>query len=270
MHQQNYCYKTFGVILTFILSLLHSAYAAPDIVAQNYAAANSPGVNSCTAGYDLMSGDVAYSRPQTVGKLSFALNYRAPLRQNLSAAQSFTQPEMTSMGWTHNYQSYVIVQDIDSSTTTYQQYRGDRVSNGYYHLTTFDPLTTSTSAKEIIVRLPGEASDTVFKEESGSFTRLYSADAIRDMNNYSMQSLPWNSDLGEYSLSRSNGILTITKSGVSYTVSSQSYTMSPSQSETSTTNVYIGNRPLAKIKKRSTNWFFFILRNKSLSVIIAK
>lgn len=29
-------------------------------------------------------------------------------------------------------------------------------------------------------------------------------------------------------------------------------------------------RPLAKIKKRSTNWFFFILRNKSLSVIIAK
>lgn len=195
MHQQNYFYKAFGIILTFILILSHSAYAAPDIVAQNYAAANSPGINSCTAGYDLMSGDVAYSKPQTVGQLPFALNYRAPLRQNLSAAQSFTQPEMTSMGWTHNYQSYVIVQDISVSTTTYQQYQANLVANGYYHLTTFDPTTTNIAAKEIIVRLPGEASDTVFKEESGTFTRLYSADAIRDMNNYSMQSLPWSADL---------------------------------------------------------------------------
>ena len=241
MHQQHYFYKAFGLVLTFILSLLQSVHAAPDIVAQNYAAANSPGVSSCTAGYDLMSGDVAYSKPQIVGKLPFALNYRAPLRQNLSAAQSFAQPEQTSMGWTHNYQSYVIVQNISVSTATYRQYQANRVSNGYYDLTTFDPITSTNSAKEIIVRLPGESSDTLFKEQNGSFTRLYSADAIRDMNNYSMQSLPWNADLGEYSLSRSGGILTITKSGVSYTVTSDSYTISPSQSQTSTTNMYIGN-----------------------------
>lgn len=241
MHQQHYFYKAFGLVLTFILSLSQSVHAAPDIVAQNYAAANSPGVSSCTAGYDLMSGDVAYSKPQIVGKLPFTLNYRAPLRQNLSAAQSFAQPEQTSVGWTHNYQSYVIVQNISVSTATYRQYQANRVSNGYYDLTTFDPITTTNSAKEIIVRLPGESSDTLFKEQNGSFTRLYSADAIRDMNNYSMQSLPWNADLGEYSLSRSGGILTITKSGVSYTVTSDSYTISPSQSQTSTTNMYIGN-----------------------------
>lgn len=243
MRQHNYFYMALGVVLSFIFSLWQVVYAAPDIVAQNYAAANSPGINSCTEGYDLMSGDVAYSKPQIIGKLPFTLNYRAPLRQNLSAAQVFSQPEQTSMGWTHNYQSYVMVQAINSNTVEYPQYTLQQLSapySGKYYLTTYGASTISTfSAKVIIVRLPGESSDTVFKEENGVFSRLYSADAVGILNQYSVQQINWGASLGEYSLSRSGSVLTITKYGVSYTVSSNVYTMAPTHTETDRVNVYV-------------------------------
>lgn len=185
-----------------MLSLLSQIiYAAPDIVAQNYASARSPGIQSCTAGYDLMSGDVSYGRSQILGALPYSLNYRAPLRQNLSAVQAFSQPEESSAGWTDNYQAHVFVQNITAVTTEYTQYTAQQMIPNplRYQLTTTAPVTrTSLAVKEIWVRLPGESVDTVFKEENGSFSRLYSADAVKELNSNSVQSLPWNTDLGEY------------------------------------------------------------------------
>ena len=236
--------KSVWLCLLGILSLLSQlSYAAPDIVAQNYASARSPGIQSCTAGYDLMSGDVSYGQAQIPGALPYSLNYRAPLRQNLSAAQTFSQPESSAVGWTDNYQAHVFVQNISVTTTNYTQYTAQQMSSNplRYQLTTTTPVTTSLVAKEIWVRLPGESVDTVFKEQNGSFSRLYSADAVKDLNSNSIQSLPWNSDLGEYQLSRSGSNLIIVKNGVKYTISDTSHTMSPAQTYSDIVNIYIDN-----------------------------
>ena len=228
-------------ILICLLFVFRSASAAPDVVAQNYAAANSPGIKSCTAGYDLLSGDITYKQPLISSKLPYSLNYKAPLRLNLSAAQTFAQPENTTTGWSDNYQSSIIIQNINTTTTQYQNYSiGQGIFAGIpYSLTTSNPLTTTFSAKQIMVRLPNETVDTVFKEENGVFTRLYSADAIRDMNNYSIGQLSWSTDLGEYALSRLNGNLIITKNGAKYTISSSSYTISPTATFSDSLYLYI-------------------------------
>lgn len=73
------------LLIFYFLSFFQVVYAAPDVVAQNYAAANSPGITSCTAGYDLLSGDIAYQQPLISSKLPYSLSYKAPLRLNLSA-----------------------------------------------------------------------------------------------------------------------------------------------------------------------------------------
>lgn len=231
------------VFITLVLfgCLMRSASADPDVVAQNYAAATAPGIQSCTKGYGLLSGDVGYSTNQIQGQLPYTLNYRAPLRQNLSAAQSFEQPEESTSGWTDNYQSHVITQTISTNTVQYQTVNYNW-NGSYYHLTTTNPATTASFAANVLrVRLPGESSDTVFKEQNGVFSRLYSADAIRDFNNTAIQSLPWNSNLGEYSLSRSGSTLNIIKNGITYAVASPTYTMAPVATYTNTINLFIGS-----------------------------
>jgi len=215
-------------------------YASPDIVAQNYASARSPGIQSCTAGYDLMSGDISYGQSLINGALPYNLNYRAPLRQNLSAAQIFSQPEESSSGWTDNYQSHIIIENYSSETIEYTKasWVPSAWFNGYY-LTTSDPrVIESYTAKIIRIRLPGESVDTLFKEQSGNFSRVYSADAINDLSYYGVRNLSWNSDLGEYQLSRVNGQLIVVKNGVKYSISTNSYNMSPPQSFTSTSNIF--------------------------------
>jgi RHS repeat-associated protein len=212
--------------------------AAPDVVAQNYAAAAAPGIQSCTKGYGLLSGDIEYGTTLIQGPLSYSMRYRAPLRQNLRAAQNFMQPEESTSGWTDNYQSYVITQTIDIRTTKYQNYI-TALNGSSYILTTLDPLSTSFIANIIRIRLPGENSDTLFKEQNGVFTRLYSADAIRDFNTAAAGSLPWNTNLGEYALSRSGATLTVIKSGVKYTIASPTYMLAPSATSTSVMNAYL-------------------------------
>lgn len=215
------------LLILYFLSFFRVVYAAPDVVAQKYAAANSPGIKSCTAGYDLLSGDIAYQQPLISSKLPYSLNYKAPLRLNLSAAQTFAQPENTTSGWSDNYQSSVIIQNIDATSTQYQNYSVQQMSSGFYNLSTSNPITSSFSAKLIIVRLAGETVDTVFKEQDSVFTRLYSADAIRDLNTYTIGQLSWSSDLGEYNLSRIGTNLIIHKYGIKYTISSSSYNVAP-------------------------------------------
>ncbi|MDC4473318.1 RHS repeat protein [Acinetobacter baumannii] len=229
-------------------------YAAPDIVAQNYSASRSPGIQSCTVGYDLMAGDISYGQNLITGALPFSLNYKAPLRQNLSSAQVFAQPEESSLGWTDNYQAHVLIQNLSFTTKEYQNFSATQITSNpiSYYLQTNTPVTTTVSAKEIIVRLPGESVDTIFKEQDGSFTRLYSADGFRDLNNYGMDQLPWNSDLGEYQLSRSGNNLIIIKNGVKYTITDTSYTMSPQQSNTSTINLYVD--PYGYLRTTTSAW----------------
>ncbi|WP_347019567.1 RHS repeat-associated core domain-containing protein [Acinetobacter calcoaceticus] len=238
-----------------MLSLLSQlTYAAPDIVAQNYSASRSPGIQSCTVGYDLMAGDISYGQNLITGALPFSLNYKAPLRQNLSSAQVFAQPEESSLGWTDNYQAHVLIQNLSFTTKEYQNFSATQITSNpvSYYLQTNTPVTTTVSAKEIIVRLPGESVDTIFKEQDGSFTRLYSADGFRDLNNYGMDQLPWNSDLGEYQLSRSGNNLIIIKNGVKYTITDTSYTMSPQQSNTSTINLYVD--PYGYLRTTTGEW----------------
>lgn len=238
----NFNFRSGAILfIAYFLSMSQLIHAAPDVVAQNYAAANSPGIQSCTAGYDLMSGDVAYQQPLISSKLAYSLNYKAPLRLNLSAAQTFAQPENTTSGWSDNYQSSIIIQNIDTKTTQYTSYSTtiNPINTNYFILKTSNPITTELSAKLIIARLPGETIDTVFKEEKGGFSRLYSADAIRDMNRYSINQLSWNTDLGEYELNRINGNLVITKNGVKYTISSDNYRTAPATSSFNNLNLYI-------------------------------
>ncbi|WDZ49525.1 RHS repeat protein [Acinetobacter vivianii] len=231
-------------------------YAAPDIVAQNYASARSPGIQSCTAGYDLMSGDVSYGQSLINGALPYSLNYRAPLRQNLSSAQIFAQPEETSLGWTDNYQAHVIIQNYSSETQEYQQasWAPSTWFNGYY-LTTSNPVVVDQyTAKIIRIRLPGESVDTLFKEQSGNFSRVYSADAINDLSYYGIRNLSWNSDLGEYQLSRVNGQLIVVKNGVKYSISTDAYNMAPSQSSTVSANLYIDSN--GAFRTTMASWFY--------------
>lgn len=246
--------KILTLIFILFLSISQFANAAPDIVAQNYAAANSPGIQSCTVGYDLLSGDIAYQQPLISSKLPYSLNYKAPLRLNLSAAQTFAQTENTTTGWSDNYQSSIIIQNINSKTTQYTSYRTQPAFGqpGYYWLFMLNPVTTEFSTKLIMVRLPGEKFDTVFKEEKGEFFRLYSADAVRDLNNYSINQLSWNTDLGEYTLNRINGNLVITKNGVRYLISSNNSIIAPTTTSSSTLNAYIDKTGSLKT---TTSWW---------------
>lgn len=155
------------------LLLSWSAHAS-DIVAQHYAAANAPSVQSvCTAGYDLLSGNVATSKPLIQGTLPYVLSYNAPLRQNVSAAQNFTTPEHTNSGWSDNYQSYVQTRRIRTDSTVYGNYQATLLgytSNGVAVYNLSAPTTSSSSSSIIdliTIRLPGETTDTVFKEQDG-------------------------------------------------------------------------------------------------------
>ncbi|MDP9804692.1 RHS repeat-associated core domain-containing protein [Acinetobacter calcoaceticus] len=219
-----------------ILSLFNQTVHAEteDIVAYNYAAARAPGIQSCTYGYDLLSGDISYNKTQITGALPYNLNYRAPLRRNFSAAQTFFQPETSRVGWTDNYHSHVIIQNITEQEKQYKlkaSRTGTDDPNARF-AESYDPVITVNTIKSIIVRLPGEVADTVFLEKDGTFRRLFSADPVALLNKAYIYSL-WNSaeedGLGEYQLSRSGSNLIISKNGVQYTITGTSYRTVSSQ-----------------------------------------
>ena len=250
------CMHSLLLCIGGMLGLLSQlSYAAPDIVAQNYAFAQSPGIQSCTAGYDLMSGDVSHSQVQITGALPYSLDYRAPLRQNLSSVQAFGQIESKTSGWADNYQAHIFVQKLKVVRTEYQQYSAQLLQTNpiRYYLTTFNPYSSTTVDVKIFwVRLPGDSVDTIFQEKNGSFSRIYSADAVRDINNNNVDTLPWNSDLGEYNLSRSGNNLIIARNGVRYTVSDTSYTMSPAQTYTERINIYVDSS--GYLRSTASSW----------------
>ncbi|WP_252510148.1 RHS repeat-associated core domain-containing protein [Acinetobacter oleivorans] len=212
-----------------------------DIVAYNYAAAQAPGIQSCTTGYDLLSGDITYSKNQITGALPYNLSYRGPLRRNFSAAQNFFQPETSSLGWTDNYQGHILVQNIYVKNTSFSYKMTGIPNTSKNYAESYNPVVTEERKKSIIVRLPGESSDTVFLEKNGSFKRLYSVDSLFDLNKVGF-SYGWDNgasdDLGEYTLSRSGNSLTISKNGIQYTITNSSYVMVAPQTSTKTTYVY--------------------------------
>ncbi|WP_445535835.1 hypothetical protein [Acinetobacter sp. G18] len=181
------------LFLIYLILIFRTAYGAPDIVAQNYAAANSSSIQSCTSGYEVLSGDITYKQPLISGKLPYVFNYKAPLRLNVAAAQDFAQPENSTLGWYDNYQSSIIVQDISVKTTQYTSSRlyYKSYDSQYFTMETSNPVTTTFNAKIIFVRLPGEAVTQIFKEENGKFSRLYSADPIQELNKKAIQNIIW-------------------------------------------------------------------------------
>ncbi|MDS7928645.1 RHS repeat-associated core domain-containing protein [Acinetobacter sp. V102_4] len=217
-----------------ILSLFNQTVHAEteDIVAYNYAAARAPGIQSCTYGYDLLSGDISYNKTQITGALPYNLNYRAPLRRNFSAAQTFFQPETSRVGWTDNYHSHVIVQNITEQEKQYKLKDSPTADPNTRFAESYDPVITVNAIKAIIVRLPGEVADTVFLEKDGAFRRLFSADPVALLNRAYIYSL-WDGaeadGLGEYQLSRSGSNLIISKNGVQYTITGTSYRTVSSQ-----------------------------------------
>lgn len=239
--------------------LCQAAYAVGDIVSQNYTAAESPGVSSCTAGYNFLSGDVETGKTWITGALPYTLTYRAPLRQNLTAAQNFEQPEITTAGWVDNYQSHLITANVSSTTQIKKVlggYHGSiflERSPGYIYNPSAvgEPATKYFSFKRHYIRLPGESSDHVFSEQfsagQSTFYRLYTSDPVAYVRKYGVPELSgtgnsyWSSDTGEYTLSRNGNVLTVSKYGVSYSFTDTSYEMSPNQSVTSSSYAkYIG------------------------------
>ncbi|KXZ65124.1 putative deoxyribonuclease RhsC [Acinetobacter venetianus] len=228
-------------IFTLLILLIQSAYASPDVVAQNYAATRSSSIQSCTIGYDVFSGDIKYNQQLIMGKLPYSINYNAPLRLNISSAQEFAQPENSTLGWSDNYQSSVMIQRISTSTTQYTKSRFyyKTASSQYYTYETSDPVTKRVNAKIIFVRLPGEQTSQIFKEENGKFQRLYSADPIKEFNTTAIQLLNWDSSLGEYKLSWSGDNLIVEKYGVKYLISSNYHVIAPSATHNDTIFKYL-------------------------------
>jgi RHS repeat-associated core domain len=239
------------LFLIYLILIFRTAYGAPDIVAQNYAAANSSGIQSCTSGYEVLSGDITYKQPLISGKLPYIFNYKAPLRLNVAAAQDFAQSENSTLGWYDNYQSSIIVQDISAKTTQYTSSRlyYKSYDSQYFTMETSNPVTTTFNAKIIFVRLPGEAVTQIFKEENGKFSRLYSADPIQELNKTAIQNIIWDTGLGEYSLSRSDNNLNILKNGIKYTVSTNSHVIAPLSTYTDNINIYAD----ANLQTQQTN-----------------
>lgn len=247
----DFSFRYIAVLLIIqFLSIFKIAYAAPDVVAQNYAAARSNGVQSCTVGYDLLSGDISYQQQLISSKLPYSLNYKAPLRLNLSSVQEFAQPESSTLGWSDNYQSSIMIQKISSTTTEYKDFRFyyKTSSSSYYTLETFNPIITSFSAKIIFIRLPGEVTSQIFKEQNGEFQRHYSADPFQELNKIAIKDLEWTSSLGEYSLSWSGENLIVIKNGTKYTITSNSHVIAPSATYNDTINIYLD----ANFKKQET------------------
>ncbi|MBP2605693.1 RHS repeat-associated core domain-containing protein [Acinetobacter calcoaceticus] len=232
-HVVQYIIFFFNLIVLSVFN--QTVYAeSEDIVAYNYAAARAPGIQSCTYGYDLLSGDISYNKTQITGALPYNLNYKAPLRRNFSAAQTFFQPETSRVGWTDNYQSHVVVQNVTKQEKQYKLKASPTGDPNTRFAESYDPVITENTIKSIIVRLPGEVADTVFLEKDGTFRRLFSADPVALLNRTSIEGL-WDiaekDGLGEYQLSRSGSNLIISKNGVQYTVTSTSYrTVSPQTS----------------------------------------
>lgn len=247
----DFSFRYIAVLLIIqFLSIFKIAYAAPDVVAQNYAAARSNGVQSCTVGYDLLSGDISYQQQLISSKLPYSLNYKAPLRLNLSSVQEFAQPESSTLGWSDNYQSSIMIQKISSTTTEYRNSRFyyKTSSSPYYTLETSNPITTNFSATIIFIRLPGEVTSQIFKEQNGQFQRHYSADPFQELNNVAIKNLEWTSSLGEYSLSWSGDNLIVIKNGTKYTITSNSHVIAPSATYNDTINIYLD----ANLQKQET------------------
>ncbi|PJF03079.1 RHS repeat domain-containing protein [Acinetobacter seifertii] len=217
---------SFFILFTFIFLNQHIHAASEDIVPYNYAVARAPGIQSCTYGYDVLSGDISYNKTQITGALPYNLIYKAPLRRNFSAAQNFFQPETSHLGWTDNYQSHIIVHNITEQVKEYQLKASKTGDPNTRLAESYDPVITEKTIKAIIVRLPGEVADTVFLEKDGVFRRLFSPDPVSLLNQKYIDIL-WSDakdgGLGEYQLSRSNNNLIISKNGIQYTISSASY-----------------------------------------------
>ncbi|WP_445405011.1 RHS repeat domain-containing protein [Acinetobacter vivianii] len=230
-----------GLVLTHLLFILQLTHANSDVVAHNYAAARSQGLQSCTVGYDLLSGDVSYEHQFISGRLPYTLNYRAPLRLNISSAQEFAQPENSSMGWTDNYQSSILIQKVSSKTTVYTKSRlyFKSMDSEYFTYERTDPVTTTFNGNIIFVRLPGEGVSQVFKEENGKFQRLYSADAMQEFNTTAIEQLNWMNDLGDYALSRSGNNLIVLKNGNKYIITSNSHVIAPQATFDNTVYMYV-------------------------------
>lgn len=217
--------------------------ADSDIVAQNYALARSPEIKSCTVGYNLLAGDITYSKSQINGALPYSLNYNAPLRLNLSATKIFMQPEKSTLGWTDNYQSYFMVQDISYQYKSYK-YRAKKV-DGVPGLVaeSYDPILDEPyfKTKAITLRLPGENSEVLFLEKDNEIRRVYSADPLGRFFEKNADSV-WteaSTDLGEYQLNKINGNFIVIKNGIRYVMTNNSYQLIASQTDISTQYSYV-------------------------------
>ncbi|CAM4132194.1 hypothetical protein F901_03000 [Acinetobacter dispersus] len=244
----------------FVLIFLFSqvSYADPDIVAQNYASARSPGIQSCTFGYDLLAGDVSFNKTQITGALPYSLNYNAPLRQNLSAAKLFMQPEKSILGWSDNYQSYFIVQDISYQFKTYKR-RSKYVSGvpgmvaENYDLILEDPYF---KAKAITVRLPGENFEVLFLEKDNEIRRVYSADPFNILFEKKVDTV-WEEaspDLGEYQLNRVGNNFIAVKNGIKYIVTNNSYRLLEPQTSEIMQNTYVMANKIDTWSTTSKSW----------------
>lgn len=242
---KNFLKCKFLIILLLIFSCIsQQIYADEDFAAINYAAAEAPGIKSCTVGFDALSGDIEYSKNLISGTLPYTINYRAPLRQNAKAYQDFTQPEKTNSGWTDNYHSYLIIQHIKHHVEEYTE-RKVVIINKIPTVQTSNFVVNPpyTDIKALTFKLPGENKELIILENNGEYRRIYAVDTGRSFLEESVSSL-WSdasTSLGEYKLTKESGIYKIEKYGTSYTFSQNGYQITTPQSSSKVSNTYYVN-----------------------------
>jgi|GEM_PF-420901 len=93
-----------------LLLLAFVAGASPsfaDTATQSYSAANAPGIQSCTKGYDLLSGEQQYSKQLIKGALPYSIIYKGQVRSNGWSIINYLDPMQTAGGWSDNYTNYI-------------------------------------------------------------------------------------------------------------------------------------------------------------------
>jgi len=248
-HVINKCFLIVAIILVHIFST--TAWADEDdgsIVSGDYAVAGAANLQSCTVGYNLLAGDVAFSKKLINGPLPYSIYYRGPIRNNLWTETELESQSQSTSGWTDNYQSYVNTISFSYTINNYKvSINNINTSYGAYLQSTLSGTTTAT-VNLYFVKLPGLGQVAVFKDEinngNETLTRLYSTDPAGDVlkaryGGGGIDGLNWQTNLGEYTFVKSGGQMNISRYSSKYVFSTVAQQTSSQPGASFTSYAYI-------------------------------
>lgn len=179
-------YKKIILLITiYFFTIASYAITSIDHTALSNNLAVSPGIQSKTLGYDLLSGKVIQNIPLVRGNLPFSMQYHASLRLGNEAGVDLYQ-ELDEGGiadWTNEYSGSVVTSTSADKTSTF------------------------------IIQLPGSSEKYIITKDSiGKFRRLYYTGG----GQFASQTF-YSTILRDISFSQANGAIIIVKDGIKYT-----------------------------------------------------